>query len=248
MWFPLCEYDYAVWQTEEGRMRGQAQTNMEEVKHNEKRNWSLVPPNRTLKLTATRFEEFGQETNRKKCHEESALHHQRGSVCTHQYPRAGKQGLWQDVLSGFQGFWHALEVHGFLSRLKSSLMDSKPELPDMEKWRLRQHGNHSINFTGLLVKILPLERVWLLIDNASNYKRWFSVHCEPSLNYVDREFELGQWTQEIRHPKDEWEYLQSEWRCSYWQQHLSLWCLCLMIIQQNCTWMCCDVMNHCHGL
>lgn len=45
-------------------MRGQMQTNMEEVKHNEKSNRSLVPLKRTLKLTTTRrFEEFGQKTN-----------------------------------------------------------------------------------------------------------------------------------------------------------------------------------------
>lgn len=25
MWFPVCEYDYAVWQTAEGRMQGQVQ-------------------------------------------------------------------------------------------------------------------------------------------------------------------------------------------------------------------------------
>lgn len=70
MWFPLCEYDYAVWQATEGRTQGQVQANMEEVMHNKEEARPLVPPKKTPTLTVATVEQLRQHkrnTNVTRC-------------------------------------------------------------------------------------------------------------------------------------------------------------------------------------
>lgn len=134
MWFPLCEYDYAVWQTAEGRMQGQVQTNREEVMHNEEKRTSLSSrQKRTSMLTGTRFwavqakhtHTYTQKKYPKMSQEVDDCIRKNLYLC----PRARKmKTIQQPVLSGFWVFLTCSSeytaVSTVLTQLHTSLIDS----------------------------------------------------------------------------------------------------------------------------
>lgn len=177
MWFPLCEYDYAAWQTAEGRMQGQVQTNREEVMHNEEKDRPLVPPKRTSMLTGTRFEQFRQNTKKQnKNIAGSRRLHQRESVFMNWCPRAGKWKLQQDVLSGFEFSWHVAQI----CCSNCCLVSAAHQFNRLQTERLYRYQQYEVDKTWENIHLTAASQIFFFFSNIdwwvyTKCGRWYLV-------------------------------------------------------------------------